>query len=126
MKTIMVALAILGVAGTAAAAEPEMVVLDYGDFGPQAAAVELLGMDGCAWAPPHDVQGLEACDVKVVVYRGMDEAAVAKVHPVVKTKLQDYRYVEWDKAVAYLDEWIAEDVVPMVTARMRRARAKLE
>ncbi len=126
MRVWMLVLGLMMVAGSASAAEPKMVVLDYGDFGPQAAAFELLGMDGCAWLSHQDVPGPEACVVKVVVFRGTDAGAVAKKYPVVRKTFQDYRYVEWDRAVKYLDEWIAEDVVPATTARLKKARATLK
>ena len=102
-----------------------MVVLDYGDFGPQAAAFELLGYEWWQWEPHGDSRP-QATHVKVVVYRDVDQATVAATYPVAPEKKQDYRYVPYDKALAWLDAAIREDVLPQVTEQLRRTKRRLE
>jgi hypothetical protein len=86
----------------------QTVVLSYADFGPPSMVYE-LGI-GNAWNQwkhaghelPDDV------DINVVVYRGIELAEVKKQFPVVKGK-SDYRYVEYTRAVRFLQENV-EDV----------------
>jgi hypothetical protein len=83
------------------------VILNYRDFGPPALASELIGNDYWQWdshgdSRPRDYQ------ISVVVYRNVDLQKVKKIYPVKKEKEQDYRYVEYQIAMEFLDSSIAE------------------
>jgi hypothetical protein len=85
---------------------PNTVILGYEDFGPQVMAYELIGYGWNQWKNeghelPDDV------DVKVVVYRGVNLAKVKGAYPVVRGQ-SDYRYVEYDRAMRFLNAQISE------------------
>jgi hypothetical protein len=81
----------------------QTVVLSYADFGPPSMSYELhIGSAWNQWKNaghelPDDV------DIRVVVYRGIELAEVRKQFPVVRGK-SDYRYVEYTRAVRFLQE----------------------
>ena len=79
------------------------LILSYGDFGPPSMVYEL--QIGDAWNQwkneghelPDDVE------IKVVVYRGVALEEVKKQFPVVRGK-SDYRYLEYGRAVQFLEQ----------------------
>lgn len=81
------------------------MVLRYQDFGPQAAAFELIGYQWYQWleCPCGDSDEHE---IKVVVYKGIPLKLVKRKYPVTKGK-SDYRYLDYKKAVTYLDSGIS-------------------
>ncbi|MCB9753891.1 MAG: hypothetical protein H6713_28445 [Myxococcales bacterium] len=88
-----------------------VLVLDYDDFGPQAAAYELLGMEWFVWSEPGGSgDGPEPPDpIRVVVY-DQDRITLAEVQarfPARESERQDFRYVSRADAIAYLDELAA-------------------
>ena len=101
------------------------MVLDYGDFGPQAAAHKLLGYQWWQWQAHGDSDPSTKYDVKVVIYRKVKLKFVDKSYAVVPEKHLDYRYVTYDAAMAYLDGAISENVLPDVTARLGATRDRL-
>ena len=82
------------------------VVLDYEDFGPQVMSYGLIGYGWNQWKNeghelPDDVA------VRVVVYKGVSVTRVRRAYPVVRGR-SDYRYVEYGRALRFLDRQIAE------------------
>ena len=84
-----------------------MLLLDYEDFGPQVMAHELIGFQWYQW----DAHGSEDpgvhYDIRVVVHEKGQLEQARKRYPVVKGKT-DYRYVDAEFAIAYLDRMIAD------------------
>jgi hypothetical protein len=85
------------------------VVLDYSEFGPDAAAREILGVAWWQWKPcGGSCVGEDYRPVNVVVYRDVSLDAVQAAYPVIPEKNQDYRYLEYKQALDYLNSLIAE------------------
>ncbi len=78
------------------------LVLDYQDFGPQVAAHEVIGMAWWQWDAHGDPDPDSPDDVKIVVYRGISAEQVQEAFPVVEERQQDYRYLSYADAIAYL------------------------
>jgi hypothetical protein len=81
-------------------------IFDYEDFGPHVMAYELIGDDWNRWKNeghelPDDVE------IKVVVYKGVSLAEVKNAYPIIRG-MSDYRYVEYDSALLFLDRRIKE------------------
>lgn len=87
---------------------PAAIFFQYGDFGPQAMAHELLGMEWYQWQPHGDPDPNSTDRVQVIVYDDMTLAKVRKLYPVDQLKKLDYRYVQIDRAREFLREKIAE------------------
>ena len=103
-----------------------MMVLRYHDFGPQAAAYQMIGMEWWQWDHHGDPDPSFKYDVRVVVYRAIPLSQVQKAYPVVKAKKQDFRYVAYTKAMAYLDRHIQENVIGELTDRLRETKSRIE
>jgi hypothetical protein len=86
---------------------PHTLVLDYDDFGPQAMAFGLLGMQWWQWEAGGSWEPGDRFDIRVVVYRGITLAAVQAEYPTVEGRA-DYRYVSYDDAMAYFERSMAE------------------
>lgn len=84
----------------------ETVVLDYDDFGPSCLAYETIGMDWWQWDKCGDSDPRTRYDIKVVVYRGIPLEKVRLMYPVLKEKSWDFRYIEYSKAIEYLEKGI--------------------
>lgn len=85
---------------------PRTLVLGYDAFGPQVVAHELIGYGWNQWkAEGHQLP--DDVEVKVVVYRGLRPGKVRAAYPVVRGR-SDYRYVEYGRALRFLDGKIAE------------------
>ena len=72
-------------------------------------AYEKIGMQWWQWNdhgtsddPNYDY------DIKVVVYRDMPLVQIKKLYPVNKAKMKDFRYLEYNVAIKYLDENIED------------------
>ncbi|WP_050023929.1 hypothetical protein [Verrucomicrobium sp. BvORR034] len=104
----LVGLVLASCVGTEDEANPgRTVVLRYKDFGPQAAAYELLGYEWPQWETQGSGDPTEVSEIGVVVYRGLPLSAVQQIYPVVRGR-QDYRYVSYDQAVDYCDRMLQE------------------
>lgn len=90
-----------------AAGEGNALVLKYKDFGPQAAAYELLGHEWPQWETQGSGDPSELAEIGVVVYRGLPLSVVQQRYPVIRGQ-QDYRYVTYDQAVDYCDRMLQE------------------
>ena len=101
-----------------------MVVLDYNDFGPQAAAYELLGMEWWQWQS-HGESRPQAYNIKVVVYKDVTLDSVKQKYPVVQEQLKDYRYISYNDAIQYLDDIIQENLMPELTTKLKQTKQTL-
>lgn len=123
MKSILSALILLLSISHVRAGEE---ILPYSAFGPQAAAYELIGMEWWQW-DSHGGESDREYPIKVVVYWDQTREGTAKRHPVDRAKLQDYRYVEYSKAVEHLEATIKAFAEAKLDASvMERALAKLK
>ena len=104
MKIRIIAL-LLALGGSAARAGE--VILPYSAFGPQVAAHELIGVEWWQWDSHGDSKPRDY-PIKVVVFWDQTREVTAKKHPVDKAKLQDFRYVEYSKAVEHMERTIKE------------------
>ncbi|HNV69722.1 MAG TPA: hypothetical protein PKO06_08500 [Candidatus Ozemobacteraceae bacterium] len=103
----------------------DILILNYHDFGPQAAAWPLLGMEWHQWESHGDSDPARRYDVEVVVYRDVDVRVVRKLYPVSQRESKDYRYVSFQKALRYLDDTIRENLVADVTRTLIDTRNRL-
>jgi hypothetical protein len=123
MNRILVALILVLAAKPLRAAE---VVLPYSAFGPQAAAYELIGMEWWQWNSQGDDDDRDY-PIKVVVYWDQTKEETAKRHPVDQSKDQDFRYVEYSKAVEHLERTIKDfQEAKQDSTTMERALAELK
>lgn len=99
-------LAIVVVLGGCQRKDPnEVRILEYGDFGPSAAAFKVIGLPFYQW-DTHGAEENVKCNIKVVVYKGPLDVVKAK-YPTVKGEV-DYRYVERGDAITFLKDAIAD------------------
>jgi hypothetical protein len=97
---------------------PRTLVLSYSDFGPQAAAYRLIGFEWYQWDAHGDYHPETRYNVRVVVYDRMPLQEVQRQYPVVKSKLQDYRYLLLREAIDYIDA-NARDLPALLATRKR-------
>lgn len=105
-------------------ANSSITVLNYDDFGPQVIAHELIGMDWWQWQSHGDSRPRKY-DIKVIVYRNVSLDTIKEKYPVIPEKQQDYRYLEYNKAIEYLDKHIEENAFPALTQKLKSTRKKL-
>lgn len=109
----------------------QFVKLTYNDFGPPALAEPLLGNDYQQWQN-HGNSRPRVYPIGVIVYRNLELEDVQSQFPASKDKQQDYRYIAYDKAVAFLNDAIEslekhpEDSPPSLVARLKQTRATIE
>lgn len=100
-------------------------ILDYTSFGPQAMAYTLIGFNWWQWLPHGDSNPKSHYPIKLVVHRNVAIDSLRKHYPVIPAKQQDYRYIELEKAIRYLNANIAENVMPEITTLLRKTKKKL-
>ena len=83
------------------------VILPYSAFGPQAAAYKVIGMEWWQWDSHGDSRPRDY-PIKIVVFWDQTREDTAKRHPVDREKLQDFRYVEYSKAITHMVRTINE------------------
>jgi hypothetical protein len=83
------------------------VILPYSAFGPQAAAYKVIGMEWWQWDSHGDSRPRDY-PIKIVVFWDQTREDTAKRHPVDREKLQDFRYVEYSKAITHMERTINE------------------
>ena len=86
----------------------QYVLFNYEDFGPQAMAWETIGMQWWQWDNHGDSDPNSTYDIKVVVYRDISLQKIKSIFPVVEAAKKDYRYIEYNEALKYLDRNISE------------------
>ncbi len=99
-------------------------IFKYEEFGPPVIANDLIGMDWWQWQKYGDSRPTKY-DIKVVVYKGVKFQEVKNKYPVSSKDLQDYRYVEYEKAIKYLDNAIKENVIEELTKKLIYTRQKI-
>ena len=100
------------------------ILLDYKDFGPQAMACEIIGMEWWQWQNHGDSRPSRH-DVKVVVHQSMPLEYLKKKYPADPLKKQDFRYLECRKALVWLDEKIEENAMEAITDTLKATRKKI-
>jgi hypothetical protein len=78
-------------------------VLSYHELGPQVAVHGLIGYEWYQWNNHGDSDPNKDDDVKVVVYRNIPLEKVKEMYPVIVGK-QDYRYLDYEAAINYLNK----------------------
>jgi hypothetical protein len=108
-QPVFILIAVSLLAGCAATREPYagMVVLSYDELGPQVAVHELIGYEWYQWNSHGDSDPNKFDDVKVVVYRNIPLEKVKEMYPVIVGK-QDYRYLDYEAAINYLNKMEGE------------------
>ena len=84
---------------------PNAIVLSYSELGPQVLVYELIGYEWYQWNNHGDSDPNTMDDVKVVIYRNIPLEKVKEIYPVIKGK-QDYRYLDYETAVDYINKYI--------------------
>jgi hypothetical protein len=105
--------------------QQEVVLLNYNDFGPQVIAQEVIGMEWWQWQDHGDSDPAVVYPVKVVVYRNIPLAQVEQRYPVEPDQNKDFRYLEYQHALRFLDEKIAENIQENVTEQLKTTRKKI-
>ncbi len=103
----------------------EVVLLNYNDFGPQIIAREVIGMEWWQWQDHGDSDPATVYPVKVAVYRSIPLTEVEQRHPVEPEQKKDFRYLEYQRALRFLDEKIAENIQENVTEQLKATRKKI-
>lgn len=115
-------------AATIATIPAKTIVLKYSDFGPAAAAYNIIGSNwwqwvGCPCSEPGD---MEEYDIKVVVFHDIPLRQVRKTYPVLEEKLQDFRYLPYAKAMEYLEKHIQENFSAEMTQGLQQTKYLIE
>lgn len=101
------------------------LVLNYSDFGPPSLCEGLIGQDWWQWQDHGDSQPRKY-DIKVVVYRGFKLQDAQKKYPIIPGKKQDYRYVSYDQAIAFLNESIEGGIFIQLVNMLKETKARIE
>lgn len=101
------------------------LVFQYSDFGPQVIANELIGMEWPSWQTHGDSKPAKS-NVNVVVYSDINLTKLKQLLPKNEEKGIDYRYVTKTQATHYLDEKIAENVLPSLTFELSKTLEKID
>ncbi len=105
--------------------EKKYVVLNYSDFGPPSLCEGLIGSDWWQWQE-HGESRPSNYDIKVVVYRGYKLKHAQKQYPVIPRRNQDYRYVSYDQAIAFLNDSIEEAMLIQLADKLKETKARIE
>jgi hypothetical protein len=105
--------------------QQEVVLLDYQDFGPQIIAREVIGMEWWQWQEHGDSDPAAVYPVKVAVYRDIPLTEVEQRYPVEPEQKKDFRYLEYQRALDFLDEKITENMLENVTEQLKTTRKKI-
>jgi hypothetical protein len=101
-----------------------MLVLSYSDFGPPVIATEVLGNEWWQWQSHGDSRPRQYT-VKVVVYRAGELESAMVLYPVNAELEKDYRYLEYETALSYLNAKIDDDIIESVTQGLKRTKLQL-
>jgi hypothetical protein len=86
----------------------QYLLFDYEDFGPQAMAWETIGMQWWQWDNHGDSDPNSIYDIKIVVYRDISLQEIQSIFPVVEAAKKDFRYIEYNEVIKYLNRNIDE------------------
>lgn len=106
-------------------ANAKTLVMSYRDFGPQVIAHEIIGNDWWQWQTHGDSRPREY-NIKVVVFENINLSSVANQYPVAPESAEDYRYLEYSRAMEYLQQHISQDLVPVTTKQLQQTKRVLE
>ena len=125
---LLLCLAVATIASSCASTKTceKYVILDYEDFGPQAMAHSLIGMQWWQWQDHGSPNAGTLYDIKVIVHPDSLTKDVKKDFPIAPIQHLDYRYVTFKNAQSYLDHHIAEDLIPTLTAELKLTREKID
>lgn len=112
------------IAGCSNRIHENAAIFNYGDFGSQVIASEAIGMEWWQWQLHGDSRP-KKYDVKVVVYRNVSLGYVKNLYPVISEQNKDYRYLEYDAALIYLDGKIEENIIEEVTELLKNTRERI-
>lgn len=124
MSRPIIALILAFITSCATNPNPNGLILDYSDFGPQVIANEVLGQDWWQWQPHGDSRPTDY-EIKVVVYTDTTTENIRAKFPVDPNQNKDYRYLEYENAVEYLDQHINDNVMEAVTRQLINTRTKI-
>lgn len=111
--------------------DKKYLVLNYSDFGPPSLSEGLIGQDWWQWKEYKDSRS-GVYDIKVVVYRGFKLQDAQKQYPTIPKINQDYRYISYDKAIAFLNDSIEEltefqtSVSMQLVVKFKETKVKIE
>lgn len=97
------------------------LLLPFNAFGPAAMSEPLLGQSWWQWQSHGDSKPHEY-DIKVILYKDFPLDEIKKRYPVNETKQSDYRYVDYESAIQYLDKHIEEDLIPKTTKELKQTK----
>jgi hypothetical protein len=100
------------------------IVLSYDELGPQAAVFELIGFQWYQWNGHGSDDPTTIDDIKVVVYRNISFAKVKEMYLVIEGK-QDYRYLDYTIAMAYLTQYENEPILKHLQTTKKKIIAQL-
>ncbi len=124
MIRILLYLALCMVASCSASDYKCVTVLQYSDFGPQVIASEVIGMEWWQWQT-HGASRPIKSDVKVVVYKGIPLRKIEERYPVIPQRQKDFRYLELQSALLFLNKKIEENLMASVTTTLVRTREQI-
>ena len=99
--------------------DKNICILDYDDFGIQAMVYELLGYQWYQWNRHGDPDPNGFYDIKVVVHKDIPRGKVEEFYPVIKELEQDFRYVEYTRALSYINRQIRDIVELQNTGQLQ-------
>jgi hypothetical protein len=109
-------------------APAEAIVLPYSAFGPQVMAHTVIGFEWYQWNNVGECDAHAPADkVQVVVYRHVSREQVQDRYPVIAQR-QDYRYLAYDDALAFLRAQIAEvsdEELPELALHLRSTQDRI-
>jgi hypothetical protein len=100
------------------------IVLSYHEIGPQVAVYKLIGKEWYQWNSHGSPNPQTVDDVKVVVYRNISLDKVKEIYPVVIRK-QDYRYLDYETAIKYLNKNAGEASLKNLQATKQKINEQL-
>lgn len=112
---------IVSLTGCASHLEKTTLVLDYSDFGPQAMAYPALGPKKLSWQPQIPLIAGQG-EIRVVVYRDIGLEELKTVYKVDQDNFVDYRFIEYEDAIKYLDKRIAQNLLARITKQLENTR----
>lgn len=124
MKNLIALVLVLILVSCANQKRVNEVVLEYQDFGPQVIAYEIIGMEWWQWNEHGDSRPTQY-DIRVVVYMNTSLEEIERRYPIIENEKQDFRYLEYQEAIEYLNNKIEEDAIPSVTERLKITLNKL-
>lgn len=124
VKRILLYLTLCLLDGCSTQEDKCVTVLQYSDFGPQVIASEVIGMEWWQWQVYRASRPIKT-DVKVVVYKGIPLSNIEKSYPVIPQRQEDFRYLELQSALLFLDGKIEENLMETVTTTLVRTREQI-